>query len=134
MVISQENSDLKGTLKILLVEDDETTVESIKLSMEIFWPKSIIISVDKGSEAILKLKEENYNIVFLDLGLPDIDGVEVLKKIRSFSSVYTVIISARTNQKVIEEVLNLGADDFIVKPFDYNSILKSLETVTNRKS
>jgi two-component system, OmpR family, KDP operon response regulator KdpE len=120
-------------MKILLVEDDATTVESIKLGLEVFRPGSRVISVDKGSEAILKLKEENYDIVFLDLGLPDIDGVEVLKQIRTFSSVYVAVISARTDKKVKGDTLNLGANDFIVKPFDYHLLLKSLETAANRK-
>jgi two-component system, OmpR family, KDP operon response regulator KdpE len=120
-------------MKILLVEDDETTVESIKLGLEIFKPGTDIVSVDKGLEAIKRIKEDTFDVVFLDLGLFDIDGIEVLKQVREFSNLPIIIISARTNQEVIENTKNLGANDFVIKPFDYHVLIKSLESVTGKK-
>jgi two-component system, OmpR family, KDP operon response regulator KdpE len=119
-------------MKILLVEDDETTVESIKLGLEIFKPETVVVSVDKGMDALNKIKEQIFDVVFLDLGLFDIDGIEVLKQVRTFSQVPIVVVSARTNQEVIENTKNLGANDFIIKPFDYHLLIKSLETVTKK--
>ncbi len=114
-------------MKILLVEDDGATVDSIKIGLEISRPEAAVTAVDKGSEALSRLKEESYDVVFLDLGLPDIDGLEVLRQIRCFSGVYIIIISARTNQTVIEQARNLGANDFILKPFAYRLLLDRLE-------
>jgi two-component system, OmpR family, KDP operon response regulator KdpE len=120
-------------MRILLVEDDETTVESIKLGLEIFKPGTDVVSVDKGLDALKKIKEGSFDVVFLDLGLFDIDGIEVLKQARQFSNLPIIIISARTNQEVIENTQKLGANDFVIKPFDYHVLIKSLEAVTDKK-
>jgi two-component system, OmpR family, KDP operon response regulator KdpE len=120
-------------MRILLVEDDETTVESIKLGLEIFKPGIEVISVDKGLEALKRIKEEVFDVVFLDLGLFDIDGIEVLKQVRTFSNLPIIVISARTNQEVIENTKKLGANDFVIKPFDYHVLIKSLDAVTGKK-
>jgi two-component system, OmpR family, KDP operon response regulator KdpE len=101
--------------------------------MDLFRPESTIISVGRGKDAVLQVKDNNIDLVFLDLGLPDIDGVEVLRQIRSFSDVRVVIVSARTNPQIIENALELGADDFIVKPFDYHLLLNCLDAVAGKK-
>jgi DNA-binding response OmpR family regulator len=131
--IMRRNVKQGAKMRILLVEDDETTVESIKLGLEIFKPGTDIVSVDKGLDALKKIKEGNFDVVFLDLGLFDIDGIEVLKQARLFSNLPIIIISARTNQEVIENTKILGANDFVIKPFDYHVLIKSLEAVTDKK-
>jgi two-component system, OmpR family, KDP operon response regulator KdpE len=121
-------------MKILLVEDDDTTVESIKLGLEVFKPGSIVVSVDRGSKAIAKLKEDRFDVVFLDLGLPDIDGIEVLKQIRGFTGIHIIVISASTNSQTVRNARELGANDFILKPFSYHGLLDSLAGVTAAQS
>jgi DNA-binding response OmpR family regulator len=71
-------------MKLMLIEDDETTVESIKLCLEIYEPSSTVTATSKGKEAIQLLKENNYDAVLIDLGLPDIDGIEVIEQMRIF--------------------------------------------------
>jgi DNA-binding response OmpR family regulator len=121
-------------MRILLVEDDATTVESVKLCLEIYEPGSIIDNTNKGEEALAMLKESAYDCVLVDLGLPDIDGTEVLKKLRIFSKIPVIVISARQDNMVVSTTLALGADDYITKPFDYHQLLKSLNQLTQHAS
>jgi len=87
-------------VKILLVEDDETTVVTIKLSLKIFHPNVSLTTIGSGQAAIEMIKHEQFNMVFLDLGLQDMDGTEVLKQIRSFSQVPVTIVSSRTSDYI----------------------------------
>jgi DNA-binding response OmpR family regulator len=121
-------------MRILLVEDDATTVESVKLCLEIYEPGSIIDNTNKGEEALTMLRDGEYDCVLVDLGLPDIDGTEVLKKLRIFSKIPVIVISARQDNMVVSTTLALGADDYITKPFDYHQLLKSMNQLTQQAS
>jgi DNA-binding response OmpR family regulator len=116
-------------MKILLIEDDALTVESIKLCLELYEPESAITSTDKGLEAIQMLKADAFDVVVIDLGLPDIDGMQVLEQIRSFSKVPALILTARHNHESIVRSRELGANDFITKPFNYRLLLNQLHAV-----
>lgn len=118
-------------MRLLLVEDDETTVESIKLCMEIYEVGSTIDSVSKGKEALRLLKNNAYDGVMIDLGLPDIDGTEVIAELRKFSQVPVVVLSARHSPEVVAKALETGADDYITKPFDYRNLLNRLNSLIN---
>jgi|WetSurMetagenome_2_1015567.scaffolds.fasta_scaffold835983_1 two-component system, OmpR family, KDP operon response regulator KdpE len=113
-------------MKLLLIEDDLATVESINLCLEVNDPESIMVSTSKGLEAIQMLQNDTYDGVIIDLGLPDIDGIEVIEKIRAFSSIPIVVVSARHSPEMISKALSLGANDYITKPFDYRLLLNRL--------
>ena len=119
-------------MRILLVEDDNLTIESIKLCLEIYEPESKLISTDKGLAAIKLLQENPCDAVIIDLGLPDIDGMEVLEKIRRFSRIPALILTARHNTESINRARELGADDFITKPFNYRILLNQLHTIMDK--
>jgi two-component system KDP operon response regulator KdpE len=119
-------------MKLLLIEDDETTVESIKLCLEIYQPGSSIHSVSKGREALQLLKKDGYDAAMIDLGLPDIDGTEVIAELRRFSQIPVVVLSARHSPEVVSKALELGADDYITKPFDYRNLLNRLNSLINK--
>jgi DNA-binding response OmpR family regulator len=114
-------------MRLLLIEDDETTVESISLCMEIYEPESTIVSTRKGKEALELLRKEKFDAVLIDLGLPDIDGTEVIQKMRMFTQIPAVVLSARHSPEVVAKALELGADDYITKPFDYRNLLSRLK-------
>jgi DNA-binding response OmpR family regulator len=114
-------------MKILMVEDDAATVESVRLSLEIYLPTITLEATDSGQEALQKLSQDNYNGVLVDLGLPDIDGIELIEKIRSFSQVPVVVLSARNNPEVISQTLKLGANGYVTKPYDCWNLLKLLD-------
>jgi two-component system KDP operon response regulator KdpE len=103
-------------MKALIIEDDQEIVESIALAFHIGWPEAQLISTHLGQQGIEMVESENPNIIILDLGLPDIDGFEVLKQTRSFSTVPIIILTAKTDESNIVKGLEWGADDFIVKP------------------
>ena len=116
-------------MKILLVEDDKATVEAIRLSVEIYLPKSEVVSVDQGRPAIEELKTGGFDVLVIDLGLPDMDGLDVLDEIRWFSKVPTIIISARNNIEAMIRAKDMGVAYYITKPFDYHLLIRRIEEI-----
>ena len=119
-------------LKVLLIEDDSATVEAIRLCFEIHRPDAMIVAAASGFEGIKLSASEAPDVVIIDLGLDDIDGIEVLREIRHFSDVPIVIVSARDEPESVAKVMELGADDYIVKPFDIRGLLTRLDNATHR--
>lgn len=119
-------------MRLLLIEDDETTVESISLCMEIYETSSTIASTRKGKEALELLKKDKFDAVLIDLGLPDIDGTEVIRQMRTFTQIPAVVLSARHSPEVVAKALELGADDYITKPFDYRNLLSRLKHLIDK--
>jgi two-component system, OmpR family, KDP operon response regulator KdpE len=120
-------------MKVLLVEDDETTAESIKLCFEIYEPASQLVITDKGQEAIDLLKTGDFHIAIIDLGLPDIDGTVVIEQLRAFSLVPVIVLSARHGSDNVSRALTLGADDYVTKPFDYRNLLLRLHNLNKKE-
>ncbi|MBN2605477.1 MAG: response regulator transcription factor [Bacilli bacterium] len=115
---------------ILLVEDDKGIVKMVSIALE--SNKYSVVKTKSGMEAINSIQNGSFDLVLLDLGLPDIDGVEVLKKIREYSDVPIIIISARFKEEEKVEALELGADDFLTKPFGVNELLARIKVVMRR--
>jgi two-component system KDP operon response regulator KdpE len=120
------------TVKILMIEDDKTTVEVIRLTMEVNAPGSTIKSTDKGRDGLESARQESFDVVVLDLGLPDIDGIRVLEELRQFSQTPVLIVSARHDPQIITNALDMGAQDYILKPFKFQTFLNSLNYVSPR--
>ncbi len=85
-----------------------------------------MVSTSKGLEAVQMLQNDTYDGVIIDLGLPDIDGIDVIEQVRAFSTVPIVVVSARHSPEMISKALSLGANDYITKPFDYRLLLNRL--------
>ena len=111
---------------ILIVEDDETISGFISaiLSSNDFN----VIKTLKGKEAISMAASFCPDLILLDLGLPDIDGIDVLKAVRGWTSLPVVVVSARGFEKEKVEALDLGADDYITKPFGPSELLARIRT------
>lgn len=103
-------------MKVLVIEDDAQIVESLALTLQIRWPEVQVVSTHLGVEGVELAESEKPNVIILDLGLPDMSGFDVLKQIRLFSSVPLVVLTVRTEEDNIFKALELGADDYIVKP------------------
>lgn len=101
-----------------MVEDDPAIVEIVSLAFEFRWPGCVLSSTDSGVKAVEMVETELPDVVILDLGLPDTDGIEVLQEIRRFSNVPVVILTARTEDSAVVRGLETGADDYVTKPFD----------------
>lgn len=119
--------------KVLIVEDSEDVVEAVSIALRIRWPQVTILSADRGEEAIRLAETGAPDIIILDLGLPDISGFDVLKSIRLFSSVPIIILTVRGEEKDVVKGLELGADEYIVKPFRQLELMARVQALTRRK-
>ena len=100
---------------ILVVEDDPPVRNLITTTLKINDYRYLV--AENGEAAILEASSHNPDIVLLDLGLPDMDGVEVIQNIRSWSNLPIIVISARSEDTDKIEALDAGADDYLTKPF-----------------
>ena len=114
--------------KILIIEDDSEIVESISLSFSIHWPESTIISAYRGIKGIELVQSESPDVVILDLLLPDLSGYEVLKQIRLFSSVPTIILTVKAQEEDVIKALEGEANDYIIKPFRQKELLARVKS------
>ena len=119
-------------MKVLLIEDSTEIQEAVTLIFELHWPDSEVVIAGEGSEGIIVVETKSPDIVILDLGLPDIDGFKVLKEIRSFSDVPLIILTVRGEEIDKVRGLELGADDYIVKPFSHMELLARVKSVLRR--
>ena len=111
---------------ILIVEDDETIGNFMSAVLNANGYK--VIRCTGGKEAIQMNASHIPDLILLDLGLPDMDGLEVLKNIRTWSKVPVVVVSARGYEREKVEALDLEADDYIVKPFGTSELLARIRT------
>ena len=119
-------------MKVLIIEDNKEAAEALSLCLELHWPGVSIISTVDGNKGIELVRMESPHLVLLDLGLPDIDGLEVLRQIRSFSGIPVVILSARDEEVYKAKGRELGADDYVTKPFNPRDLLARLRTVLSQ--
>ncbi len=115
---------------ILVVEDDRSVQNLMVTTLKAHDYRYLI--ANNGETAILETSSHNPDIVLLDLGLPDVDGIEVIRKIRTWSNVPIIVISARSEDTDKVEALDAGADDYLTKPFSVEELLARLR-VTERR-
>ena len=115
---------------ILVVEDDRPIRNLIVTTLKTHDYK--YLAAENGSSAILEASSHNPDIVLLDLGLPDIDGVEVIRRIRSWSPMPIIVISALSEDTDKIDALDAGADDYLTKPFSVEELLARLRVVQRR--
>ena len=115
---------------ILVVEDDSSVRNLITTTLKTHDYK--YITAENGKNAIMEASSYNPDIVLLDLGLPDIDGVEVIHRIRAWSNMPIIVISARSEDSDKIQALDAGADDYLTKPFEIIELLARVETVLRR--
>jgi DNA-binding response OmpR family regulator len=119
-------------MNVLVVEDSPDVVEAISLCFELRWPGSSILQTAEGEEALELTHRELPDVVILDLVLPGIDGFEVLREIRKQSNIPILILSVKGEEMDKVKGLELGADDYIVKPFSPAELLSRVKAVLRR--
>ena len=102
---------------LVLVVEDDTPVRNL-ITTTLKTHEYRYLSAQNGASAVMEALSHNPDIVLLDLGLPDMDGVEIIQKIRSWSNMPIIVISARTEDSDKIEALDAGADDYLTKPFN----------------
>lgn len=117
-------------LRILVVEDDTSVKNLITTTLKAHDYR--YLTAPNGQTAILEASSHNPDIVLLDLGLPDIDGVEVIKKVRTWSNMPIIVISARSEDTDKIDALDAGADDYLTKPFSVEELLARLRVMQRR--
>lgn len=117
---------------ILSIEDDKAIRNLISLTFE--NQEYRYITAKNGEEGLSIVAQRNPDVVLVDLGLPDMDGIEVIRRIRSWSNVPIIVISARTEDSDKIEALDAGADDYLTKPFSVDELLARLRAMFRRIS
>ena len=115
---------------ILIVEDDNHIKNLISTTLKV--NKYSYLLATSGNEAIMLAVSHKPDIILLDLGLPDMDGVEIIKNVRKWSNIPIIVISARSEDKDKIEALDFGADDYITKPFSVEELLARIRVATRR--
>ncbi len=116
-------------MRVLVVEDAPDLVEIIGLSLSIRWPDTEVLDCSSGSKAIHLAETEALDLVILDLGLPDVDGLEVLSAIRGMSRVPVIVVTGRAAVTDRVKGLEMGADDYIAKPFSQTELVARVNAV-----
>ncbi len=119
-------------MKVLIIEDDKSIIDAVSIAFEFRWPGTSLVAATNGKTGIELARRESPDIVILDLNLPDISGFEVLKRIRASSNVPVVILTVRSDDEDVLKGLEAGADDYIVKPFNYLTLLARVKAVLRR--
>ena len=116
---------------LILVVEDDTSVRNL-ITTTLKTHEYRYLTAPDGQSAILEASSHNPDIVLLDLGLPDIDGVEIIKKIRTWSNMPIIVISARSEDTDKIDALDAGADDYLTKPFKLGVLLSRVNALLRR--
>ncbi len=116
--------------RVLVVDDEPEIRRFLRASLKTH--RHEVIEADTGASAILAVRERHPDLIILDLGLPDIDGVEVTRRVRSWSLIPIIILSVRSHEEDKIEALNAGADDYLTKPFGVGELLARIRVVMRR--
>ncbi len=116
--------------KVLVVDDEPQIRRALRTSLEAHGYR--VAAVGTGEEGVLAAAEVAPDLLLLDLGLPDIDGTEVIRRIRAFSEVPVIVVSVREGQRDKVAALDAGADDFVTKPFGMEELLARARAAMRR--
>jgi two-component system, OmpR family, KDP operon response regulator KdpE len=119
-------------MRILVVDDAPDVIESVQLGFTLQWREVEVLGAATGEQGLDVVEQEHPDLVLLDVGLPDIDGYEVLRQIRAFSDVPVVMLTARDDTLDLVKGLELGADDYVTKPFNHLELLARVKAVLRR--
>lgn len=119
-------------MKVLIIEDSTEIIDVVAQIIELRWPEASLVSTGLGERGVELARKELPDVIILDIGLPDVDGYQVLRQIRRFSDVPVVILTVRGDEMDKIRGLELGADDYIVKPFSAGEFLARTKAVLRR--
>lgn len=117
-------------VSILVVEDDKAIRNFISATLDIHSYNCF--TAENGEQAMILATSHKPDIIILDLGLPDIDGVDIIKKIRAWSNCPIIVVSARSEDKDKIEALDSGADDYLTKPFSVDELLARIRVAIRK--
>jgi two-component system, OmpR family, KDP operon response regulator KdpE len=115
-------------IRVLAVDDDAAMLRTLSINLRARGYE-VLVAAD-GRTALQAVREDAPDVVMLDLGLPDLDGVTVLRQLREVSRVPVLVVTARATSEDKVEALDLGADDYVTKPFDLEELFARLRAAT----
>lgn len=119
-------------MKTLVIEDAPEVVDSIILCLTVRWPDIVLIATDSGGDAVQFARSLSPDVVLLDLALPDVYGMQVLREIRNFSNAPVIIVTANKEETSRVMGFDLGSDDYLIKPFSHIELLGSIKAALSR--
>jgi two-component system response regulator VicR len=119
-------------MKALVIDDAAEIADVVSLCFQLHWSNATVLSAQDGSRGLELVEAESPDVVILDIGLPDMDGFEVLREIRRFSQVPVIMLTVRGEDTDVARGLELGADDYITKPFSHIELVARVRAVMRR--
>ena len=120
-------------MKVLIIENDEKMLEFISMGLEVGWPGLRLIKCHLGEEGITLAENQSPDIIIMDPKLPDVNGFEVVRDVRLFSTVPIIIVAEKANETSIVKGLELGADEFVTQPFGQLELLARVRALMRRQ-
>jgi two-component system KDP operon response regulator KdpE len=116
--------------RVLIVDDEPQLLRALRINLTA--RKYDVVTAADGEQALKAVAERHPDLVILDLGLPGMDGVEVIRQLRTWTPVPIVVLSGRTDSRDKVDALDVGADDYVTKPFSIDELLARIRAVTRR--
>ncbi|HEY2672213.1 MAG TPA: response regulator [Rugosimonospora sp.] len=118
--------------RILIVDDEPQILRALRINLTA--RQYDVLTAADGTAALHAARTDHPDLVVLDLGLPDIDGTQIIRSLRAWTPVPIVVLSGRTDSRDKVDALDAGADDYITKPFSVDELLARIRAVTRRKT
>ncbi|MDH7490720.1 MAG: response regulator, partial [Anaerolineae bacterium] len=120
-------------MKFLVVDDEADVVEVVSVTLKMQWGSECqVLAAYTGEETVALATSEHPDLIILDIALPDLDGFEVCRRIREFSDVPILMLTAKDDEMDKVRGLELGADDYITKPFGHLELMARIRAVLRR--
>src|SRR3990170_51835 len=119
-------------MKILLVDDEKEFVKILSVAFQVYRPGYSLVAAYTGMEALSKVETEEPDLVVLDVMLPDIDGLEVCRRLRARGNIPVILLTAKDREDEVVQGFEAGADDYVTKPFSYRTLMARIDAVLRR--
>lgn len=121
-----------ATSRILVVDDEPQILRALRINL--VARQYDVVTADCGEQALLCAESGHPDLVVLDLGLPDLDGAEVIRRLRAWTRVPIIVLSGRKDSRDKVDALDAGADDYVTKPFSIDELLARIRVAIRRQS
>jgi len=119
--------------RILIIEDNSEVVDTVRLTLSLRWPEASLIAASEGADGLRQVLSESPDLVILDLGLPDMDGFELLRRMRETFDKPVLVLTGRTDELSKVRALDEGASEYVTKPFKHSTLLERLRSLQSRQ-
>ena len=119
-------------MKFLVIDDSPEIVDAVALCLSLRWPEAQVLSAGDGEKGLELVEEHSPDLIILDIGLPGMNGLQVLRNLRSFSDAPVMMLTIQSRDIEIARFLEEGADEYVVKPFSHVELLGRLQAILRR--